>query len=619
MNRRRFLAQLAAAAPLTAMTGAKEQTLQVAQAPPPPQQGGPELIQPPVLVPPKPWSLPADAVAAALKDAVEVQKAGTLAFTRWIWVQSGEKEDYQALCDTLAKLTRSASADTRPVLVGGILARIDLSAYYPRVADLSEILAEWENLRFCPALSYILTKDTLRFLSVNVQKTKIRRNSIDWEWKPDDPKDQSKGKWIAKSRKIELVAISDLKDFVAERVNNAEAERAGYSKLQAATLSEAPIVTADYFVARTLDTIKDQKDGKDTVFSLVYGGLYYEFRGVRKVQKGTLGDKATDLDQLLFDLGIGSKGENYKQLFNRTQSDQAAVLYRRRVNGKKCRIRWFPSLAARPTDGASVVFITEDLNDRDIDLGEDPIANLIDSRVAAYEVIWVGANGQLGYALFDGAGTRLDEAADTVASDRLVPSPHTTRLRSAISCIRCHGVEGGWQDFENDALKLLAERFAVYGDLSELNTPIFETLGRLKGQYSGDPYKGGIGLINDLKKQYARSTLAATGTWDKSDKGKQLDLVQLSSARISAMFARERYEPVGAAAALQRLGAKMVDNGKELDALRQLIPKESAPLVNGIRRESPRAMGLLAGLALNAYDFQLEFSFLLDRARRAQR
>ena len=611
MNRRRFLAQSLLAAPLASMAGAKEEMAQAPPAPQPPAQKGlepaPEQAPAPAPVPPKPWSIPIDAVAMALQDAVSVQTA--LPFVRWIWVQSGAKEDYQALCDTLAKVTRNAPADTRPVLVGGILARVDLRAYYPSVVDVSEVLGLWEQLRFDPKLSYILTKDTLRLLTVEQRQIKIRRSKIEWDW-VRDPKDDTKGKWVAKGRKVELTPVGELKDFVAERVNNGNVEAAGYSKLQAATLSEAPIVSADYFVSRVLDTIKDQKDGKDTVFSLVYGGLYYEFRGIRKVDKKLLGDKATDLDQLLFDLGIGAKGETYKQTFDRLQSDQAAVLYRRRVNGKKCRIRWFPSLAARPTGSQSVVFITEDLRDQDIDLGNDPVANLVNAEVAAYEVIFVGANGQLGYALYNGAGARLDEAAPDVATDRLVPSPHGTRLRSAISCIRCHSIEGdGWQEFKNDALVLLANRFAVFGDLTDADQAIFETLGRLKGQYSGDPQF----LLNDLRKHHARAVLQATGKWDKSAGGRQLDVASLSAARISAMFARERYDPVSPAVALQQLGAPVAE--KPLEALQALIPKESAPLVNGIRREDPRIMGLLAGLSINAYDFALSYSFMLDRAQ----
>ena len=79
------------------------------------------------------------------------------------------------------------------------------------------------------------------------------------------------------------------------------------------------------------------------------------------------------------------------------------------------------------------------------------------------------------------------------------------------------------------------------------------------------------------------------------------------------MFARERYDPVSPAVALQQLGAPVAE--KPLEALQALIPKESAPLVNGIRREDPRIMGLLAGLSINAYDFALSYSFMLDRAQ----
>src|SRR5271165_6709309 len=99
INRRKFLAT-AAAMPLATVAGF--------QAPEPPAPA-------PAPLPPKPWSLPSDAVAVALAEAEAIAKADptTLPFLRWIWLQSGAKEDFQAICDTLAKVTRNAPADTR--------------------------------------------------------------------------------------------------------------------------------------------------------------------------------------------------------------------------------------------------------------------------------------------------------------------------------------------------------------------------------------------------------------------------------------------------------------------------------------------------------------------------
>ena len=619
MNRRRFLTQAALSLQAVALAGATERQLTQAplpqpKQPPPPK---PELVAKPRLIPPKPWSLPGDAVRAAHADAASLQKAGVpLAFARWIWIPSAEKEDWQAVCDTLVKITRTAAADTRPVLVGGILARVSLTDYYPRLTDLQEILEQWEELRFDPWLSYIVVAQVLATFP-QFRQARCRRWTCEWI-------DDGKGGWKWQ-RKFSEQTLGDVKNLTVERLNNGDAERAGYSKLQAACLTEAPIVSADYFVARTLDTIKRSPEAKKgdakKVWEVVYGGLYYEFRGIRKVDKKLLGDKATDFDQLFFDLGIGAKGENFKRLFARLGGgDQAAVLYRRRVNGKKCRIRWFSTPTTRPTDSQSVVFVTEDLLDDDIGLDKDPIANLVDVEPAAYEVIFTGANGQLGYALYNGAGARLDEAAPDIASDRLVPNPHTTRLRSAISCIRCHGTEGsGWQEFENDLPKILAGRFAGYGDLTNLNEATAETLGRLRGQYSASNDRIAF-LLNDLRKHYARNVLAATDTWDRSAEGKQLDVVDLSSARISKMFAREMYDPATPQSALRRLGAVLVDTRKEaVTALRELVTRETAPRVAGIVREDPRLLGLLSDVDENAFDFALAYSFALDRAQIARR
>ncbi len=547
-------------------------------------------------------SIPSDAVAVALADSIDVQKNDPFAlpFTRWIWVQSGEANDFKALSDGINKISRG-EVTKRPI-VRGILARIDLRWYAGSEQDLKDWINLWEQLQFDPWFSTLITKDTLKLLSNEVKRnTTVQVIKTKWGvW------DEAKKVYPDLGKVITDVKLSDFKDIVVARSNADHLRKSGIEKLQFACGTLAPIVDSRYFSGRVLSTHKDLDNGKDNLFSIVRGGLYYEFSGIRPATKGV----KSDLDQLLIDLetSIG-KDEGFKKFFDRLTGKEAVGLIRSDVTGKRRRIIWFPIGKMRLTQGMPAIFITEDVRDRDLDTSTDPIMNLVDFTPAAYEVIFTKPNGEQGYVLFDAAGKLLEEGAIDVVTDHMVPAPFTARLQAAISCIRCHGPDDGWKPFTNDVKTMLSKRkLDVFGDTSkgELDKPISDTLLRLAGQYEGDPTI----LMMRLRDDYAKSVLRATGSW-KQDDG-QTNTVKLSSAQISKIYAEDRYNQIDAALALRYLGQPTVEKGKELAALNKLLPPVKLN-IGGIIPEDPRIAALKDGLKINPADFTFTYSFMLSR------
>ncbi|RJQ26396.1 hypothetical protein C4577_03530 [Candidatus Parcubacteria bacterium] len=553
-------------------------------------------------------SIPFDAVSVVQQDAIEVEQKDpfSLPFIRWIWVQSGDINDFQALSDTLQKISRS-EVPIQPV-IRGIVARIDLRWFAASKEDLQDWINLWENFQFDPWFSTNITQNTLALLSEDYKQNKIVQ-----VWKNRRVWDKDKQIWVNTGEKVIAdVKIASLKDVLVVRSNADHLKKSGIEMLQFGTKTLAPVVDSRYFTGRVLSTIKGKINGKDSVFSTIWGGLYYEFSGIRKAT--TKGIK-NDFDQLLFDLGVGSKEEDYEQLFERTRGGlEAAGMFHSNVTGKPRRIIWFPIEKMRLTQGIPAIFITEDIKDEDVDTDAHPILNLVKFKPDAYEVIFVKLNGQQGYAIFNGKKELLDEATQDVVSDHKIPVPNTTRLQSAISCIRCHGSDDGWKPFSNDVKTLLSRKnnnnlLDVFGDTSksELNKPIFDTLLNIAGKYEGDPTV----LMMDLRRAYAKGVLRATGPW-KNDNG-QLNTVKLSSERIAAVYAEDRYNLIDAELALRYLGYPQAPKGKEVEVLNKVLPPVKLN-IGGIVPEDARIGALKRGIKITPRDWAFVYSFALTRA-----
>lgn len=569
-------------------------------------------------IPPEPvFPIPNDAINDATIDLKQslIGKSPNpltqydLPFIRWIWVPSLSMDDIRSISDTLNKITRDTTT-VRPIVVTPQLLRIDLRNYAPiRTEEINEWLQLWENFQFDPWFSQLITKGTIDKLTDD-RKSSIMVEVTEPDWFLDKEKNAWIKKGMIKKKKSLMDACKESKEPIQLiRINAPHLDNEKITALQVATGSIAPVVHYSYFQTRVLSTIKDKdkvkvKDKeveKDNVYSLIWGGLYYEFSGIKKSKDAK---KKTDLDQLLEDLGILQK---FETLFDKLLSDEKVAMFQSQITGKPRGVTWFPSLASRISQTLSAVFLTLDIRDQDVDIDTHAMANLVKANgVAAYEVIYTRRNGQNGFALFDGNQVLLDAGADNVVSDHTVPSPYTTRLQSGISCIRCHGKHDGWQPLPNDAKILVQSKLNIYGDTTNANEPIQDTQNRIDGLYKAGPKIP----LEQMKRGYATATFAATGPWPQS-KLMNVDVVKLTSEKTADIWFYDRYSVVDAKIALQELG---INPGADpVEQFNKVLPPDKRAEINGIIPEDFRIAGLKKGLKIVRTDWHLVFSYAMER------
>jgi hypothetical protein len=550
-----------------------------AQLQPPPR----EFIGPPAPV--KVQSTPEDAVMAVLADSQTVPLVD-LPFQWWFWVPSEADADFQELSFKLQHVSRSASI-YQPVRRGPFLARIDLRWYWPTGWDLAEILVVRERLANDPSFALLFTQDTLKLLT-DAEKQAMRVPQVST---------MESGKQVTV-----FVPLAKLKDIVLARVNPPRLERAGLSFLQFNTGTLAPVVEWRYATNRLISQVQGKDDaGNATPFTEIYGGQYYAARGIRPATKGF----RTDLDQFLFDFGIGAKGQTFEQTFERLRTDAKAAMWKSDVTGKKRVIVILPTLGVTPLKSVPVCMLTQDPLDEDIDLSADPFHDPFAFKFAAYEVIIIGANGCQVFALFNSAGKLLDQAVDRAVADRRTPAPGTTILQPSISCLRCHGPSDGWIQFEND---LRVNNFLHLDP---------ERLDRLQGQYGASPRQLKK-FLTRARDDYQEAGLLATllTPIEKIDPEKEAEArkhaVPQATARIAASWAAERADMVGAAEALKWLGFPPAPAGHDGAALGSILPGMQVGV--DLVLEDHRVKRLKEGGKIHQTDFALLYSFLLERA-----
>jgi len=513
----------------------------------------------------------------------------TQQFTRYIWVDDGKHESYQAVSLTVNDLSLNAPAFLLPAVGQGklVLVRVDLRTLVLDEAGLKAIIKTWEEFRFDPRFALLVTKDTLKFLDLEPvvltptwAKRKVPRylhtdgQWYEWAWVRDGPAEHV---LFSKSGLDVLRLVSEHLDPQLVKA------------LEAATRSEAPVVHFRYFITRALTTIK----GKG-LFRTIYGGLYYELAGVPKKAK-----RATDFDELLETLGISG---DFRKLFDRLRSDQRVAGFRSGVTGKPRQVEVLPTLVNR--DGRGILSITNDITDADIDIGTHPVMNLLAFKAAAHEVIWTRANGLHGFALYNADGALQEEVPPDIANDATIPHPHTQRVQAAIGCKRCHAKEGGWRVLTNDVASLV-KVLDIFGDVSDRKREAFEQVSRLRGLYSGDMERL---LLPRARDDYANAVLRATGPWRASKD--QLDLVQLANGRQGEIYREYVYDLVDARKALVELGIEPMPGpvGKPVDQLKALLPPPPAPVLL-----DARIGALLAGLSINRPDWDPVRNFIAGR------
>lgn len=613
---------------------------------PPPRPATPTAqAVPGVMGPPAPPPEAAFALAVSPNDLVEMALADLQTvpvfdrpFTRYLAIQDGSKASLRT-CSLAMNYISRASAIYRPMPVAnGHLARIDLRWYAPREADLKEWLTTWEEFAFDPMFALLITRDTINFAGVrDVPRHKVSRLVevpggteeffVDEEWgnwfdqfgrkvdkgTPGAAWRTTRTERVKKTRQLpptvktveEEVALADV-DVV--RFNAGHLDQQKIEALQRETGSLAPVVDHRYFLTRAMATIKDKG-----VFATVFGGLYYELRGVRKA-KDVLGKdtKATDLDLYFESLGIGNikAGLTQERLFDTLRSDQRLAVFRSDITGKPRDVSSFHTPADK--EGGSWGAITGDVKDGDIDIGDRAFANLLTPRRAAREAIFPTANSFPIFALFNGDGARQDEVPPDVAVDSTIPAPHTRRLQPSIGCIRCHGTDGsdGWKPLRNDIKTLLFGRLDIFGDLSQHGRFSSDVVDRLAGLYAGDFSKNLRRARDDL----AEATLRATGPWE-GDAG-QTDTAKVASQRLADEWSAYNYDRVDAQQALREMGYA-VPAKQSVEVLKLLVPPDVRQVpVEGFFSEDVRLGALQAGISINRADFALVFGTMAERASR---
>lgn len=560
----------------------------------------------------------ADALAASWLDC-QAQNPSDHPYIRYLWVRDGDPETAKAgsLC---CNIISRADAIQRPVGMGKdklLVLRIDLRWYAPEDDEIADWLRFWEDLQFDPAFSMIITRGNLKFATASLPDVRVRsivRKSE--QVLVDTPPYIEAGtglrqtrKWVWKHSAVENdVALVDLKDVDVIRLPDPMLDQKILGELVSMTGSLAPVVSDGYFAFRVLATIQTSIKDKDKaqksgVYAQIYGGRYYQFAGIRKAKKGT------DEDALLQDLGVAidvDRGINAARLLDRLKSDQRAAVERSGVTGRPRRVDLFRTGTGRVDLVTGLISITHDIADDDIDVDVHPLANLVDFKDAAREVIWERKNGLHGYALFNGQGALQDEVPADVAKDHTIPAPNTARLQSAISCIACHEAEGsdGWKKVTND-VKKLKTKLEVFGDLSSGILFDFRTNARLASLYGGEPEKAFARGRDD----YSAMVFRAVG--DKgmkaANKG-QTDIVKHAATKLVELSRGYYLDMLTPEKALAELGLKAdKDAAKVLDAL--LRPEPVGPIVF----EDFRIGLMRAGVSISRPDFDLVRPFAAQR------
>jgi hypothetical protein len=606
---------------------------------------------------PKPFARPTDndywALAAA--DLRTLPRDEQL-FTRYVPVLDGTKETLQAVTLALGYLSRAATP-TRPTPIGDfarklLLLRVNVRDYAPRQPDTDEWTATWELLQFEPRYNLLLTKATLRFALglgvVTAEQVKKARPKVlrarppakeSWTTRtvtvdhpggaytyPDDTgrviPSVPAGKYTVelkfRDKAAPAVEEVDVDDIDVLRVVSEHLDKRLVAEVIERTQSQAPLVTDRYLVFRGLSAVNEdaEKGDNDVIYKTLYGGLYYEFAGIKESKDRGV----TDEDLFLEGVGAGNvKGKlKAKDFYAKLRSDQRVLKKRSAVTSSPRAADVFPTAATQPNFGTSIGSITHDVKRKRIDIDRRAFMNLIDFQDDAREGIFTNAFGLHKFVLFNGAGKLQRFAPQDVVHDSTVPQPYHDDLQPAISCIRCHGLEGGWRELKNDLPLLLRGGVEPFYDLALFGADRRDVLDRLAGLYAGDLERKALPRARD---DYAAAILSVTGPWAASKA--QTDLVALSAAKLGRIYADYFYTEADATTALRDLGRV---TGAEVGPpavppeklLRQLLAPVPLPgPLAGPVPGDPRIGFLLGGGSIPRPDYDLVWSFIATRAARA--
>lgn len=540
----------------------------------------------------------ADAQADALADVVSASVYDR-PFFRYIW-DPDAKPEYGKLISWTANWL-SDTPVYRPKLIMGrtILYRIDLRRYALDERVLKVWLRTWEDFVFDPNFSLLITQDTLDLIFKATHKwpfgvLRVEGGKALVPCKSYVGRDGNKysQKWVSVIR-LPL----DILDPVIT------------AQLEHETVSIAPVVHWEYWTMRSLEAIKEEEP-----YTTIFGGLYYELAGVRTAKEAGK-KKATDLDQLMEDLGIIDDADvtKFQAKFDRLGSDQRVAMIKSKVTGKERVVFLLPAL--KSVRYRSVVLLTQDRKDGKIDILSNPFKNLLTPRVDASEVYWNTPFGGQKKALFNGQGKRQDEVPPDVANDHNIPEPYTKRLTLG-SCDACHLKSGndGWMPIPNEVQAALHNRPApdIQTDVGNRNALVQDTVNLLAQKYAGDADQ----LTSELRRGTIAAILRMTGPWKNDPDKTQTGTARMVANEYQDLRIRYRFSEVDPAKALREIGYKADDAVKALNMLLPPDVKSRNDFLQVVPEDVTLAQ-LKAGKSVNRYAWELSKGFAIGRARQS--
>jgi len=296
------------------------------------------------------------------------------------------------------------------------------------------------------------------------------------------------------------------------------------------------VYRADWFVAKSLSSID--------------GGAYLTWRGLTP-GKTTLEGYLTSR---------GASLENSKRL---NAVERAGCMSQ--VTGKPRAIYTFYGQGVRPSTSIPLASVTDDPFDGRIPPDKDPFLSLLNSKPDGHEVFVTLPTGWLEYTLFDGNGKLVAEAPPNLVSDHNVPQPFTRRLHGAISCIRCHGPNDGWQPFRNEVADTFRSHGRLLSDLSKGVNKQFQATRQIVSFYAAD--QSDIdGRIQDARDAWDKRVFAVTKLGAKD-----------ASAATAAVYDGYEYTLIDASLACRELGFDVpAADTLGTNTFRKLIPPVEA-------------------------------------------
>lgn len=549
---------------------------------------------------------PVDAQWAALAD-LSTTPPSVRPYVRYVWVRDGSVSGLRGVSLIVNQTVVDGPEPVRPTPIQNgklLLARLDFLKLVDDERLRERLLRVWEELQYDPAFNLLLTKDVLRNAARGRPSGGGYGTVAGWSWRG------GRWRWEAVRRKFSYREFNDVV-VVAVPAGDVKIRR----QLEQLTNSYAPVVSSPYFVRRATTSVQDKG-----VYATVYGGLYYDLANVPKASAQQRKRGISDEDLLFEQLGVGVAGRvRAQQVYDRLKSDRRAAVFRSKVTGRARRADFLPTLAGTVDSSERVVIVTHDVRRQDIDIGSSALANLLDFKDFAREVIFTRPNGTHGYALYNGAGARQDSVPEDVAADHEIPAPHIRVLEPSVGCMGCHEAEGsdGWKRMDNDVKRLArVGGLDVFGDTTNRDNLLVDDLKRLIGLYRWDPEKA----LMKGRDAYAAAVLKSTGPWPEAAKLGQTNVVHLAARRVVGEGRGYWYDLVGAREALLELGVRVEPPEAALSVLRAVLKPDKRAAVPVpelgvlVVPEDFRVGALLDGLSVNRYEWDLVYAFAAERS-----